>query len=316
MKIAVDIMGSDLGPAEIIAGAIKWSNDQKKNIILVGSSDIITEELSHLDYNNTLVEVAAATEVIEMDESPVSAIRKKKDSSLVIATAMVKEKKADAMLSCGNTGAQMAAALFVLGRLPGVERPPLPIPLPNLKGKITLMLDGGANVDCSPKQLLCFAQLGSVYSQQVLGNLKPQIAILNNGSEANKGNNLSINTYQLLAEQKNLNFTGFIEGREVLMGKSDVIVCDGFVGNIVLKSLEGMALLIAKAIMESGGKIPDLISNLDYRKIGGVPLLGVEGITIVCHGSSNKEAVYSGLQAACNCVENDIIFKQKQSLES
>jgi glycerol-3-phosphate acyltransferase PlsX len=311
MKIAIDVMGSDLGPAEIIAGALRWSADEKQQVVLVGAPKLIEQELGRHDCSSQMIECVPAGEVIYMDESPVNAIRKKKDASIVVGIELLKNGKADALVSCGNTGAQMAAALFILGRIPGVERTPIAIPFPNIAGGLSILIDGGANVDCNAKQLAQFALLGYVYAKEVLQVPEPKVALLNNGTEAKKGNNACVGAYQLINDQGLVNFIGNVEGRDLLKGTCDVIVCDGFIGNIVLKTLEGTALMAAKLIAEDGKPVPRALAKLDYRSIGGAPLLGLNGISIVCHGSSNSEAVYNGLQSAKFCVENNIVEKQK-----
>ncbi len=315
MKIAVDVMGSDHGPEEVVAGALRWSMETGHSIMLVGDIEAIKDELNNSSYDGHKVEIVAATEVIGMDESPALALRKKKDASIVVATSLVKAGKADAVLSCGSTGAQMAAAIFILGRMDGVERPPIITKFPNSRGQYTLLADVGANVDCRPRQLLQFAILGKTYASIILGKDQPRVALLSNGEEEGKGNSVTTETYELLKMQSNLNFIGNIEGRDLLMGKSEVVVCDGFVGNIVLKTLEGLVMFMAQGIKSEFGRIPAFFEQLDYTKIGGAPLLGVNGISIVCHGSSKRDAVYAGMKAAEECVQNDIIALQNQELE-
>lgn len=315
MKIAVDVMGSDRGPGEVIAGASKWAKETGNQVFLVGSADVIEKEMQLNGVNSELVKCVPASEVITMDESPAYALRKKKDASIVIATGLVKQGLADAVLSCGSTGAQMAAAIFILGRMEGVERSPIVTPLPGAGEKATLLVDVGANVDCRPKQLLQFAVLGKTYATIVTGNPEPVIALLNNGEEEGKGNSVSVETHELLKKQNNLNFLGNIEGRDLLSGKADVVVCDGFVGNVVIKTLEGAAMFIAREVVKEFGRLPAVFDKLDYTKIGGAPLLGVNGISIVCHGSSNSDAVYYGMKAAYECCQNDIITMQRNAIE-
>lgn len=314
MKIAVDVMGGDYAPREIIAGAVSFALGENTEVILVGREDVINEELSAYKYDSQLVQVFNATEVIGMDESPAVALRKKKDASIVVATKLVKERKADAVLSCGSTGAQMAAAIFILGRMENIERPPIVTSFPNQEGKYTLLIDAGANIDCRAKQLLQFALLGKVYAESVMNVDNSRIALLNNGEEETKGSSLYIEAYSLLKEAKELNFVGNIEGRYIFDGKADVIVCDGFTGNIVLKTIEGVSLFIARNVAKELGKLPSFFSKMDYTNIGGAPLLGVNGVSIVCHGSSKREAVYNGLCVAKSCVEADIAGKQAQAL--
>ncbi|MEQ8173575.1 MAG: phosphate acyltransferase PlsX [Syntrophomonadaceae bacterium] len=315
MKIAVDVMGSDRGPGEVIAGAWKWAEETGNQVFLVGNADVVEKEMQLIGSKSDLVSCVGASEVITMDESPAYALRKKKDASIVIATGLVKQGLADAVLSCGSTGAQMAAAIFILGRMEGVERSPIVTPLPGAKDLATLLVDVGANVDCRPKQLLQFAVLGKTYATIVTGNPEPRIALLNNGEEEGKGNSVSVETYELLKKQSNLKFIGNIEGRDLLLGKADVVVCDGFVGNVVIKTLEGAAMFIAREVVKEFGRLPAVFEKLDYTKVGGAPLLGVNGISIVCHGSSNRDAVYYGMKAAYECGQKDIIGMQREAIE-
>ncbi|MEN6391972.1 MAG: phosphate acyltransferase PlsX [Syntrophomonas sp.] len=315
MKIAVDVMGSDRGPGEVIAGAWRWAEETGNQVFLVGGTDVVEKEMQLIGVKRELVSCVPASEVITMDESPAYALRKKKDASIVIATGLVKQGLADAVLSCGSTGAQMAAAIFILGRMEGVERSPIVTPLPGANDKPTLLVDVGANVDCRPKQLLQFAVLGKTYATIITGNLEPGIALLNNGEEEGKGNSVSVETYELLKKQSSLKFIGNIEGRDLLLGKADVVVCDGFVGNVVIKTLEGVAMFIAREVAREFGRLPAVFEKMDYTKIGGAPLLGVNGISIVCHGSSNRDAVYYGMKAAYECGQKDIIAMQRKAIE-
>lgn len=314
MRIVLDVMGGDHGPAEVIAGAMLCQEIPGLHIMLVGDQEIIKQELDNYEYNHSFIEVIPASQVIEMDESPAIALRKKPEASIIIATTLVKEGRADAVISCGSTGAQMAAAVFILGRLNKIERPPLVASIPSFSGQSSLLIDVGANVDCKPGQLLQFALLGKVYAKIESGLDNPRVALLNNGSEESKGNNLTVETYQLLKKQNALNFVGNIEGREIFSSQADVIVCDGFTGNIVLKTMEGLAMNLAGSCMAETGKLPQVFAQLDYTKIGGAPLLGVDGISIVCHGSSKKQAVASGIRTAVKCVEKNIIAMLKEAL--
>jgi len=314
MKIALDIMGGDFSPSELVAGAMLWLNESDGQIILVGKKEIIESELKSYSFDSARVAIVNASQVIGMDESPVTALRKKKDASIAVATQLVKAGKADAVVSCGSTGAQMAAAVFILGRMLGIERPPIVTGIPGRDGKLTLLIDAGANVDCRPQQLVQFARLGRAYASGVLKIDNPRIALINNGEERGKGNNLTTQTYELLSEQKNLNFIGNLEGRELFSGKCDVAVCDGFTGNILLKTMEGMVLFIAAYLKQEMGKTSGVLSRFDYTQIGGAPLLGVNGISIVCHGSSKREAVCAGLKIAQECVANHIVDKQLKEL--
>lgn len=314
MKIAIDVMGGDHAPAEIIAGAVEWAKKSDDELLLTGKEDLIAETLQNYTYPADQIHIISASQVIEMDESPAVAMRKKKDASIVVATHLVKEGRADAVLSCGSTGAQMASALFILGRIENIDRPAIVASIPNHQGSHTLLVDVGANVDCRPQQLLQFALLGKAYAGIDLDINEPRIALLNNGEEETKGNSLALESYTLLKAQAGLNFIGNIEGRDIFSAKADVIVCDGFVGNILLKAIEGLAHEAVLSCLHELEKIPSFLSRFDYSRVGGAPLLGVEGISIVCHGSSKREAVYNGIKKARDCIVKDIVKKQKLAL--
>ncbi len=316
MKIAVDAMGGDYAPGEVITGAVEWAKNTSNQVILVGKQESIGHELEKHVYDQSLVKVMNASQVIGMDEQPALALRKKKDASITVATSLVKQGLADAVVSCGNTGAQMAAALFLLGRMEGVERPPIGVSIPNQAGGTTLLMDVGANVDCKASQLLQFAALGSAYAASVQGIVTPRVALLNNGEEAGKGNSVSVEAYAMLSQQKNLNFIGNVEGRDLFNTKSDVIICDGFTGNIVLKSIEGLAMFVAKLISQECGMVPKALTKLDYTQVGGAPLLGVKGISVVCHGSSRSNSVYSGMNIASACINNNMVQRQQETIKS
>jgi glycerol-3-phosphate acyltransferase PlsX len=307
-------MGGDHAPAEVIAGAVEWAKKSDDELLLTGKEDLITEVLQKYTYPADQVHIIAASQVIEMDESPAVALRKKKDASIVVATKLVKEGLADAVLSCGSTGAQMASALFILGRIEKIERPAIVASIPNGRGSHTFLVDVGANVDCKPQQLLQFALLGKAYASIDLDINEPRIALLNNGEEETKGNTLALESYSLLKAQAGLNFIGNIEGRDIFSAKADVIVCDGFTGNILLKAIEGLAQEVVQSCLHEFEKIPPFLSRFDYSRVGGAPLLGVEGISIVCHGSSKREAVFNGIKTARDCVVKDIVKKQKLAL--
>lgn len=315
MRIALDVMGGDHAPQEIVAGAVQWSQTSDTAIILVGREDSIAKELQDCSYDHNKISIVHASQVMEMDESA-AALRTKKDSSIAVATRLVKEGKADAVVSCGSTGAQMAAAIFILGRLEHIERPPIVAVAPGVGGKVCLLLDVGANVDCKPQQLLQFALLGRVYASILTGEVNPRVALLNNGEEESKGNSLSLETHLLLKQQPGLNFVGNVEGRDLFFDKSDVVVCDGFVGNVLLKSLEGMAMFLGKACMGEMGRLPAIFQKFDYSRIGGAPLLGVNGVSIVCHGSSKREAVFNGIGIAEQCVARGMVQRQILALDA
>lgn len=316
MRIAVDAMGGDHAPREIIAGALKWVQDNSSTVLLVGKEAIIKKELNAFTYDPARVEIVNASEVIGMEESPALALRRKKDASIVVATKLVKEKRADCLISCGSTGAQMAAAIFILGRMEGIERPPLITAIPNLSGTSAFLMDLGANVDCKARQLVQFAFLGSAYARLSLNVDDPRIALLSNGTEETKGNAVTLEAHDMLMQQEGINFIGNVEGRDIFNKGADVIVCDGFVGNIVLKTIEGLVAYIAQANRRETGKIPRFFQKLDYTKIGGAPLLGIEGISIVCHGSSKQEAVFNGMGIAEKSFQVNIVEAQKKALSS
>jgi glycerol-3-phosphate acyltransferase PlsX len=313
MRIAIDVMGGDHAPTEIIAGALKWAEQSDSKLLLVGDQEVIAREIESFEYNPDQISIIHASEVVGMNEAPALALRKKKDSSIVVATKLVKAGQADALISCGNTGAQMAAAIFMLGRLENIERSPIVAMVPNVLGKYSLLIDVGANVDCKPGQLLQFAILGNAYAKVGLEIDNPRIGLLNNGEEEHKGNTQTVETYALLKKEAGLNFIGNIEGRDLFNGKCDVIVCDGFTGNVVLKTVEGLAMFMAGAIKKEGGSL-SVFQHFDYTQVGGAPLLGINGISIVCHGSSKRNAVFNGIRIASECVQKDIVKMQKQAL--
>lgn len=310
MKIALDVMGGDYAPLEIIKGALEAVNLYPKieKIYLVGDREQIAE---HLQEENSKLEVYPASEVITMDDHPGTAYRRKKDASITVATKLVKTGQAQAVVSAGSTGAQMVAALFGLGRIKGVERPAIGTVLPTLEGG-KLLLDAGANADCKVHNLVQFAKMGSIYAEKVLGIANPKIALVNIGSEATKGNDLVIKTYEELASLPEFNFVGNIEGRDIPKGIADVMVCDGFVGNVVLKLMEGMASALTQILKEeinqsmmakigAGLMMPalkGLKKRMDYSEYGGAPLLGVNGISVICHGSSKSKAIHNGIRVA------------------
>lgn len=327
MRIAVDAMGGDFSPQEAVQGAVLAVKERKIHVILVGREEEIRKELSGADFPGELISVVEAPEKIEMHEHPATAVRKKKNSSIVVANRLVKEGKADAVVSAGNTGAAMAASLLNLGRIPGIARPAIAIPMPTLNGT-KVLLDAGANADCDPKDLLQFALMGTVYAETVLGIDAPQVALLSIGEEETKGNRLVLETHRLLKES-GLNFIGNIEGKDIPVGRYDVVVCDGFVGNTVLKLIEGVAVVLFKQIKEvllssprtkigavlikSG--LQSLQTKLDYSEYGGAPLLGVRGITIISHGRSKAKAFKNAILYGIKAVEEDLIGKIRQAVE-
>ncbi|WP_196591776.1 phosphate acyltransferase PlsX [Pectinatus frisingensis] len=330
MKIALDAMGGDYAPEQIIAGAIDAARSFDCEIVLVGDQKQIYEQLNKVsDWNQLKISVHHATEVIEMGEHPVAAVRKKKDSSLVVTAQLVKSGECDAAISAGSTGAAVTSALFVLGRIVGIDRPTIATPIPT-GHSVTLLMDSGANVDCKPKHLVQGAIMGSIYSECVFGIKKPRVGLLNIGEESTKGNEQVQGTYPLLQNMKTINFRGNAEGRDITNGRFDVVVCDGFVGNVVLKFAEGLAKTLLRLMRETiikGGimaKIGALLLSptlkkfarkIDYAEYGGAPLLGVDGCYIIAHGSSNAKAIKSAIGVACEYVKQDVVNRIRENIQ-
>lgn len=325
MKIAIDGMGGDYAPREIVKGTLLAAErNPDVQLILVGRQEEMQPFLkSPLPQNLSLYE---ASEVVAMDEHPANAVRKKKDSSIVVATRLVKEGEADAVVSAGSTGAQMAAALLGLGRIKGIERPAIVTVLPTPKGG-KLILDVGANMDATPEQLCQYGQMGSIYAAKILGISNPRVGLLNVGGEEGKGNELTQKTYPLLKASP-VNFIGNVEGRDVPRGKADVVVCDGFAGNILLKMAEGLAGVLFQQIKEKITSntlrklgalavkpgLKEIAQMMDYAEYGGAPLLGVNGVSIICHGSSKAKAIFNGIRVAGECVQVRLIEQIREDL--
>ena len=325
MRIAVDAMGGDYAPEEIIKGTrMAAEKNPDVHLILVGQKERMLPFLKGTGLKN--ISLVEATEVIEMDEHPANAVRKKKDSTIVVATRLVKQGEADAVVSAGSTGAQMAAALLGLGRIKGIERPAIATVLPTVEGG-KLVLDVGANLDATPEQLCQYALMGSIYAERILGIPNPRIGLLNVGSEEGKGNDLTQKAYSLLKETS-LNFIGNIEGRDVPYGRADVVVCEGFVGNVLLKMGEGLAGVLFQLIKERITSniirklgalavkpgLKEIAQMMDYAEYGGAPLFGVNGISIVCHGSSKAKAIFNAIRVAQECVQTRFIEQIREEL--
>lgn len=308
-KVALDAMGGDHAPAEMVKGAVDAAGRQKDlKIFLVGDEQTIRRELSSYTYDKERIEIVHASEKIETAEPPVMAIRKKKDSSIVIAMNMVKKGEADAFVSAGSSGAILVGGQVIVGRIKGVERPPLAPVMPTEKG-VSLLIDCGANVDARPSHLVQFAKMGSIYMKNVIGIDNPRVAIVNIGAEEEKGNALVKETFPLLKECKDIHFIGSIEAREIPHGGADVIVCEAFVGNVILKLFEGVGAVLVdkiKAGMMTSfrSKIgallvkPALKSTLkefDATEYGGAPLLGLNGLVVKTHGSATSKEVSNSL---------------------
>lgn len=319
MTIAVDAMGGDYAPQEIVAGALESARQVSFDIVLVGDTEQVEPLLPKRGRPGNL-HLHHASQVITMDDSPVMAMRRKRDSSLVVAAKMVKEGKADALVSMGNTGAVGVAAKLLWGGLPYVDRPAIATVLPTYTGRCVL-LDSGATVDCSPRQLLDFALMGQIYASQVLEIATPRVGLLNIGEEATKGNSVTKEAYQLLQSQLGEEFIGNVEGKTFFEGVADVVVCDGFVGNIFLKTSEGVAEIVMKVVKEELMRnrlnalplallkpaFSRIKRRLDYREYGGAPLLGVDGVCIIGHGRSDRYAVRQAISVAAQAVANRLI---------
>ncbi|MFQ6014200.1 MAG: phosphate acyltransferase PlsX [Anaerolineae bacterium] len=327
MKVVLDAMGGDHAPEVVVQGAIQAAQDYGSEIILVGPKDRVRAELSKGSAQGLPLSVVHASQVVEMKEHPAAATKEKKDSSIVVGMRLVKEGKAAAFVSAGNTGAVMAGALFYLGRLKGIKRPGLAAIYPTSRGPC-LILDVGANTDCKPEYLHQFAIMGSIYMEKVLGIANPRVGLLSNGEEETKGNRLVLQTHQLLKRTPSLNFIGNVEGKDVPAGMADVVVCDGFDGNVVIKLSEGLAKSLMEIIKEEIKRNPLAIvgallarpafkaveKRLDYAEFGGAPLLGVNGVVIIGHGRSNAKAIKNAVRTAEAAVEGGMLTSIKEGI--
>ena len=321
MRIILDGMGGDNAPGEIVKGAVEASKLIEDEIVIVGDGDKIEFQLKKYKYSDEKISVKHASEVIENDDAPVRAVRRKKDSSMVVGLNMVKSGEGDLFISAGNTGALMAGALFNLGRIQGIDRPAIASIYPILgTKKPSLLVDAGANSECKPSNLLEFAMMGSIYMEKVLGRENPKIGLVNLGVEETKGSTLTKAAFGLL-EKSHLNFSGNIEAREVPLGGADVVVCDGFVGNVILKLTEGLAInivnLLKKKFTENARakmgavllskKLRSLKEEFDYTEYGGAPILGIKGPVVKMHGSSNANAVKNSILKAIPFAEENVV---------
>ncbi len=320
MNIALDVMGGDYAPHEIVAGAVLGARSYGVTVTLVGKPEVIRAELAKHNTRGLDLPIEPASQVIEMDEKPAKAVRSKKDSSMVVACKLVKSGRAQAFVTAGNTGGALAAGLFHIGRMKGIQRPALITPFPTRRG-FCLLLDVGANADVRPEQLQQFAVMGSVYSKRVLGVRNPVVRILSNGEEAGKGNNLVLEATSLLERTPGINFQGNIEGKQIVDGQTDVVVTDGFTGNVLIKTAEGVGKLIKQILVEEitatpisslGGllarsAIRRLSKRLDDSEYGGAVLLGLANLVVVAHGSSNANAIRHAIRVAKQGVENRLI---------
>ena len=326
--IAVDAMGGDNAPKEIVKGAIEALVDDRVNILLVGREDAVKNELNAYKYDSERIKIINAAEVIENDEQPTSAIRNKKDSSIVKGLNLLKEGQAQAFVSAGATGALLTGATLIVGRIKGVYRPALGTLLPNEKG-FSFLIDCGANVDAKPEYLLQFGKMGSIYMENHMNISKPRVGLLNIGVEREKGNILTKEAYNLL-KPSDINFIGNVEARDMPSGIADVVVCDGFIGNIVLKYTEGFAKammnMIKKELMSSAlskigamlakGAFRNLKKSFDYSEVGGAPLLGLKALIVKAHGSSDAKAVRSAIMRCTEFVDKGIVEKISESIQT
>ena len=328
VRVAVDAMGGDNAPGEIVKGAVQAVQAEKDiKVFLVGRQDAVNAELAKYTYDKEKIEVVHAEEVIEMAEPPVNAIRKKKQSSLVIGMNMIKHQEADAIVTAGSTGATLVGGQVLVGRIKGIERPPLAPLVPTEKG-VSLLIDCGANVDARPSHLVQFAQIGSIYMENIVGIKNPRVAILNIGAEEEKGNQLVKETFPLLKECPGINFIGSIEAREIPHGGADVIVCEAFAGNILLKLYEGVAATLLSKVKEGlmsslRSKIGALLikpalkqtlKSFDASQYGGAPLLGLNGLVVKTHGSAKAIDVKNSILQCVTFKQQDINGKIKEHI--
>lgn len=309
VRIAVDAMGGDQAPGVVVEGALLAARELGVEIVLVGQRDLVERELKRYSYKPPSLQIVPASETVAMAESP-SAALKKRDSSMKVAFELMQRGEVQAVVSAGNSGAMMATGMFVLGNLPQVERPAILVAVPTL-GQDAVIIDAGANVDCKPRHLLQFGCMGSIYAEKVLGIPRPRIGVLSNGEEERKGNDLTRAASELLSSSS-LNFIGYVEGRDIWSGKADVIVCDGFTGNVALKTMEGVAGFIQGILKDafrqsylsrlgylmSRKSLRQAYARLDHAEYGGAPLLGLNGVAIVAHGGSTAKAMKNAIRVA------------------
>lgn len=329
MRIIIDGMGGDFAPKAPVEGvieALKLFDDVE--FFITGDEKQVNNELSNFDYDKSRVKVINTTEVISTNEHPVMAVRRKKDSSLVVGLNMVKNKECEAIISAGSTGAFLAGSTLIVGRIKGIDRPALGPIMPGKNGPF-MVIDSGANVDCKPEYLVQFATMGKVYCNTILGFDKPKVGIVNIGAEEEKGDNLTKAAFKLLKEKES-NFIGNVEPRDIPLGDAQVIVCDGFVGNTILKMYEGVASTLLSSLKEEimasfVGKIGGLLikpaskklkKRFDYKEYGGAPFLGVDGICVKAHGSSDAKAYTSAIKQAVIINKNKTIEKIKNEIEN
>lgn len=327
--IAVDAMGGDHAPRAEVEGTVLAARELGVRVLLVGQQDVVRHELLKHAHRGLPIEIVQASEVITMKDSPTQAFRKKRDSSLHVAARLVRSGQADGLVSAGNTGAVMATARFVLGTLASVDRPALAAPFPTSRGTVSVMLDVGANVDSKAQHLEQFAVMGEIYHRAIFGTRRPRVGLLSIGEEEMKGNELTREAHNRLKHMP-LNFVGNVEGREVFAGNLDVIVCDGFSGNVALKISEGLVEHIIKTLKEafrstlsaqmgyvlSRRAYQDFKKKMDYSEYGGAPLLGVKGVTVIGHGRSNANAIKNAIRVASELARSKLNEKIEQELSA
>jgi glycerol-3-phosphate acyltransferase PlsX len=326
-RIAIDAMGTDAAPLPEVEGAILAARDHHAEVVLVGPQDVLKKELARRDSRGLGIEVVHASEAVTMEDAAAKAFRRKRDSSIRVAARLVREGKADGLISAGNTGAVMTTVKIVLGALQGVDRPALAGVFPTSVGKAAVLLDIGANVECKPSNLEQFAVMGEIYYRVIFGVDRPRVGLLSNGEEEQKGNDLTREAFGLLKKLP-LNFVGNVEGRDLYNGRVEVIVCDGFIGNVALKISEGLVEAVSALLKESlsstlSSQMGYMLSRkafkhfkkrVDYSEYGGAPLLGVRGICIICHGGSNPNAIKNAVRVAAGFAEGRINEKIESEL--
>jgi glycerol-3-phosphate acyltransferase PlsX len=317
LKIAVDAMGGDHAPDAIIDGALLAAGDLDVRVVLVGDREVIEQALSKRGATRSAIEIVPAAEAIAMDETPSAALRKR-DSSMKVAYGLMKQGEVQAVVSAGNSGALMAIGMLVVGNLPQVDRPAILVVLPT-PGKGTVIIDAGANVDCKPRQLVQFGLMGSIYAERVLGIPSPRVGALSNGEEESKGNELTRAASEQLS-RTTLNYIGYVEGRDIFADKVDVVVCDGFTGNVILKTMEGLAGFMVRTLKQafrqtalsrvgylfSRRSLRRAYTRLDHTEYGGAPLLGLNGVAIVAHGGSGPKEIKNAIRVANEAISHDV----------
>ncbi|WP_167956682.1 phosphate acyltransferase PlsX [Anaerosporobacter faecicola] len=328
IRVAVDAMGGDNAPGQIVKGTVEAVNERNDiKVFLVGREDMVNSELQQYTYNKEQIEVVHASDIITNDEAPVMAIRRKKESSIVIAMKLVKNGDADAFVSAGSTGAILVGGQLIVGRIKGIERPPLAPLIPTING-VSLLVDCGANVDARSSHLVQFAKMGSLYMEHVVGVKNPKVAIVNIGVEEEKGNMLVKETYPLLKNCEDINFVGSIEAREIPYGAADVIVCEAFVGNVILKLYEGLSAALVSTIKKGlmsttkskigaalcKGELKKTLKGFDSSKFGGAPMLGLNGLVVKTHGSSVNTEIHNAIIQCVSFSEQNINEKIRENI--